>query len=247
MAILASPRDRLGAAFGAALLCHGALLWVERTPPRTPEPAAPASFTIGLTAPLQPLPVATPAMETPPPAQEAPQPAKAAPEAKQHAKESPALTDSSPAPPSAAPSASETPPVAAPGPALSDLLAAARRYSEAPEVRRLGPATVLSPAEDAYLRGWRTRIERLGTVNFPPEARRAAERAGGQATLRLRAELFRDGRLGDLAVVIGSGDAAVDQAALTLVRSAHPYLPFPQALSRHERLEIVRDFTFRLP
>jgi protein TonB len=182
-------------------------------------------------------------METPPPAQAAPQPAKAAPEATQHAKESPALDDGS----TAAPSASETPPVAAPGPALSDLLAAARRYSEAPEVRRLGPATVLSPAEDAYLRGWRTRIERLGTGNFPPEARRAAERAGGQATLRLRAELFRDGRLGDLAVVIGSGDAAVDQAALTLVRSAHPYLPFPQALSRHERLEIVRDFTFRLP
>lgn len=114
-------------------------------------------------------------------------------------------------------------------------------------MRRLSPATVLTPAEDAYLRGWRTRIERLGTVNFPPEARRAAERAGGQATLRLRAELHRDGRLGDLAVVIGSGDAAVDQAALTLVRSAHPYLPFPKALSRHERLEIVRDFTFRLP
>lgn len=243
MAILASPRDRLAAAFGAALLCHGALLWVERTPPRTPEPAAPASLTIGLTAPLQPLPAATLAAETPPPAQEAPQSAKAAPEATQHAKESLALDEGSTAPPSP----SETPPVAAPGPALSDLLAAARRYSEAPEVRRLGPATVLSPAEDAYLRGWRTRIERLGTVNFPPEARRAAERAGGQATLRLRAELHRDGRLGDLAVVIGSGDAAVDQAALTLVRSAHPYLPFPQALSRHERLEIVRDFTFRLP
>ena len=114
-------------------------------------------------------------------------------------------------------------------------------------MRHFGPATVLTPAEDAYLRGWRTRIERLGTVNFPPEARRAAERAGGKATLRLRAELTRDGRLEDLAVIIGSGDAAVDQAALTLVRSAHPYLPFPKALSRHERLEIVRDFTFRLP
>lgn len=243
MAILASPRDRLAAAFGAALLCHGALLWVERTPPQTPEPAAPASLTIGLTTPPQPMPAATPATETPPPAQDAPQPARAAPGATQPAKESPALADRATAPTTAP----ETPPVAAPGPALSDLLAAARRYSEAPEVRRLGPATVLSPAEDAYLRGWRTRIERLGTVNFPPEARRAAERAGGQATLRLRAELFRDGRLGDLAVVIGSGDAAVDQAALTLVRSAHPYLPFPQALSRHERLEIVRDFTFRLP
>lgn len=242
MAILASPRDRLAAAFGAALLCHGALLLVERVPPQTPEPAAPATLTIGLAAPLQPLTAATAATESPPPApaQEASQ---AAPTATRRAKESPALAERAIAPPRAP----EAPPVAAPGPALSDLLAAARRYSEGPEVRRLSPATVLTPAEDAYLRGWRTRIERLGTVNFPPEARRAAERAGGQATLRLRAELHRDGRLGDLAVVIGSGDAAVDQAALTLVRSAHPYLPFPKALSRHERLEIVRDFTFRLP
>ena len=244
MAILASPRDRLAAAFAAAVLCHGALLLLERAPAlEAPEPAAPTTLTIGLTTPPSADLAAPPKSESPgaapPSAQAAPQTARAASAATPQADESPSLTER--------PAAPRTPPRDAPGPALSDLLAAARSYSETPEVRRLGPATVLSPAEDAYLRGWRTRIERLGTVNFPPEARRAAERAGGQATLRLRAELFRDGRLGDLAVIIGSGDAAVDQAALTLVRSAHPYLPFPKALRDHDRLEIVRDFTFRLP
>ena len=242
MAILASPRDRLAAAFAAALLCHGALLLLERAPAKA-APAAPATLTIGLTAPPR-LPLAAPPeaesrVEADPSTQAPPQAAKTAPAAMTPTDESSALAQRSATP--------RTPPRDAPGPALSDLLAAARSYSETPEVRRLGPATVLSPAEDAYLRGWRTRIERLGTVNFPPEARRAAERAGGQATLRLRAELFRDGHLGDLAVIIGSGDAAVDQAALTLVRSAHPYLPFPKALRDHDRLEIVRDFTFRLP
>lgn len=242
MAILASPRDRLAAAFAAALLCHGVLLLLERAPAKA-APGAPATLTIGLTTPPRPELLEPPELESPgaagPLAQAAPQTARAASAATPQADESPSLTER--------PAAPRTPPRDAPGPALSDLLAAARSYSETPEVRRLGPATVLSPAEDAYLRGWRTRIERLGTVNFPPEARRAAERAGGQATLRLRAELFRDGRLGDLAVIIGSGDAAVDQAALTLVRSAHPYLPFPKALRDHDRLEIVRDFTFRLP
>ena len=244
MAILASPRDRLAAAFAAAVLCHGALLLLERAPAlEAPEPAAPTTLTIGLTTPPSADLTAPPKSESsgaaPPSAQAVPRAAQAAPAAMPLANESPPLTERSAAP--------QTPPRDASGPALSDLLAAARSYSETPEVRRLGPATVLSPAEDAYLRGWRTRIERLGTVNFPPEARRAAERAGGQATLRLRAELFRDGHLGDLAVIIGSGDAAVDQAALTLVRSAHPYLPFPKALRDHDRLEIVRDFTFRLP
>ena len=247
MAILASPRDRLVAAFAAALLCHGALLLLERAPAlEASEPAAPTTLTIGLTTPPSADLAAPPKSESPgaapPSAQAVPQAAPAAqtaPAAVPLANESPPLAERSAAP--------QTPPRDASVPALSDLLAAARSYSETPEVRRLGPATVLSPAEDAYLRGWRTRIERLGTVNFPPEARRAAERAGGQATLRLRAELFRDGHLGDLAVIIGSGDAAVDQAALTLVRSAHPYLPFPKALRDHDRLEIVRDFTFRLP
>ena len=242
MAILASPRDRLAAAFAAALLCHGVLLLMERAPAEA-APAAPATLTIALTTAPRPELAEPPEPEPPgagdPSAQAIPQTARAASAATAQADESPSLTEGATAP--------RTPPRAAPGPALSDLLAAARSYSETPEVRRLGPATVLSPAEDAYLRGWRTRIERLGTVNFPPEARRAAERAGGQATLRLRAELFRDGHLGDLAVIIGSGDAAVDQAALTLVRSAHPYLPFPKALRDHDRLEIVRDFTFRLP
>jgi len=244
MATLASPRDRLVAAFAAALLCHGALLLLERAPAlEAPEPAAPTTLTIGLTTPPSADLAAPREAESPreadPSKQAPPQAAKTAPAATPPTDESSALAQRSAAP--------RTPPRDAPGPALSDLLAAARSYSETPEVRRLGPATVLSPVEDAYLRGWRTRIERLGTVNFPPEARRAAERAGGQATLRLRAELFRDGHLGDLAVIIGSGDAAVDQAALTLVRSAHPYLPFPKALRDHDRLEIVRDFTFRLP
>ena len=244
MATLASPRDRLVAAFAAALLCHGALLLLERAPAlEAPEPAAPTTLTLGLTTPPSADLAAPREAESPreadPSKQAPPQAAKTAPAATPPTDESSALAQRSATP--------RTPPRDAPGPALSDLLAAARSYSETPEVRRLGPATVLSPAEDAYLRGWRTRIERLGTVNFPPEARRAAERAGGQATLRLRAELFRDGHLGDLAVIIGSGDAAVDQAALTLVRSAHPYLPFPKALRDHDRLEIVRDFTFRLP
>ena len=246
MAILASPQNRLAAAFGAALLCHGALLMLERAPPQTPQPTAPGMLTISLTRSPQPMDAerAKPeslqeALPTVLDAPRLPKSGKAAPAATRQTGERPALAERSTAP--------GAPPAEAPRPALSDLLAAARRYSEAPEVRRLGPGTVLTPAEDAYLRGWRTRIERLGMVNFPPEARRAAERAGGQATLRLRAELHRDGRLGALAVVIGSGDAAVDQAALTLVRSAHPYLPFPKALSQHPRLEIVRDFNFRLP
>ena len=55
MAILASPQNRLAAAFGAALLCHGALLMLERAPPQTPQPTAPGMLTISLTRSPQPM------------------------------------------------------------------------------------------------------------------------------------------------------------------------------------------------
>ena len=109
-------------------------------------------------------------------------------------------------------------------PALSDLLAAARRYSEAPEVRRLGPGTVLTPAEDAYLRGAHPyRAPRHG--RFPGSAPRCRTGQGPGHPARRTPSRRPPGAL---AVVIGSGDAAVDQAALTLVRSAHPICPSPK-------------------
>ena len=172
MAILASPQNRLAATFGAAaLLCHGALLMLERAPPQAP----PQPYGPGTCPPsdgrLQPEGAERP---NPNPCGKRclrfwmPPDSKAAPAAtRQTGERQPWLS----APPPPEPRRRE-----AWRPALSDLLAAARSYSEAPEVRRLGPGTVLTPAEDAYLRGWRTRIERLGMVNFP--RKRAALQSG---------------------------------------------------------------------
>lgn len=217
---------RLALALVLALGCHGALV-LPLAPPLAATVAAPPPAT------RIPLQLRRASVPTPSPA--APRETSSAPKAV-----SPTPT------PATAPS-----PAAVPAPALQEatplaldaFLAAARRYSEDPErPRRLGPGSVLTATEAAYLRGWRERIERLGTLNFPPAARTAAV---GEVKLRLRAVLARDGRLEALSVVIGSGYPAVDAAALAIVRQAHPYLPFPHALGAQDRLEVVRDFTFR--
>ncbi len=221
---------RFALALGLALGCHGLLVLRLPSPLPVPVPAPPLASRIPLQ--LSPAPAPTPA---PAASAEATAGGRAAlaPAAKAQA-----LT------PEPLPPETPKPQAQAPVPfALDAFLAAARRYSEATEgPRRLGPGSVLTATEAAYLRGWRERIERLGTLNFPPAARAAAV---SEVKLRLRALLARDGRLEALSIVIGSGYPEVDAAAVAIVRQAHPYLPFPPAFGAQDRLEVVRDFTFR--
>lgn len=74
-----------------------------------------------------------------------------------------------------------------------------------------------------YLAGWKARMERLGTVNFPAAARRAGLK--GQPVLEVA--LAADGRLEEVRIVRSSGYPELDQAALNLVRLGSPFDPFP--------------------
>jgi protein TonB len=85
-------------------------------------------------------------------------------------------------------------------------------------------ASILAP----YLDGWRRKVERLGTLNYPSAARRS-ELSGSPV---IEVTLGRDGRLLDATVQRGSGYPEIDQAALDILRLASPFEPFPRALAR---------------
>jgi protein TonB len=78
-----------------------------------------------------------------------------------------------------------------------------------------------------YLDGWRRKIERLGTLNYPASALRGRRRAAPVIEVALRS----DGSLQSAAVQRGSGDVALDQAALNILRLASPFSPFPPELA----------------
>ena len=78
-----------------------------------------------------------------------------------------------------------------------------------------------------YLDGWRRKIERLGTLNYPVSALGGARRSAPVIEVALRA----DGSLQSAAVQRGSGDLALDQAALNILRLASPFNPFPPELA----------------
>lgn len=87
---------------------------------------------------------------------------------------------------------------------------------------------VATPSTEAsmlagYLDGWRRRVERIGTANFP--ARLLGDRARNRPTLEV--SIASDGRLDDIVVRRSSGDKALDQAALRILRLAAPFEPLP--------------------
>jgi protein TonB len=91
-----------------------------------------------------------------------------------------------------------------------------------------GPNTLRSILA-VYLSDWRNRVERIGTANFPREFL-----AGNHATRRptLEVTIAPDGSLTDIVVKQSSGDRAVDQAAVNILRLAAPFDALPQPVQR---------------
>ncbi len=85
-----------------------------------------------------------------------------------------------------------------------------------------------------YLDGWKRRIERVGTLNFPNEARRRSLSGNPVLEVAIRA----DGGLDQVVVRRSSGHRELDNAALGIVRLAAPFDPFPSAM--RERYPVLR-------
>lgn len=87
--------------------------------------------------------------------------------------------------------------------------------------------TTRESALAAYIVGWRQRVERVGTANFPLDFL-----DGGDATTQPIVEVTIDatGRLNDARLLRSSGSANLDQAALTILELAGPFDPLPEAI-----------------
>src|SRR5690348_3797228 len=83
-----------------------------------------------------------------------------------------------------------------------------------------------------YLVAWRTKIERLGTLNFP----QAAWRAPRTRNPDVEVVILADGTLESATIRRSSGSAKLDQAAVDILKLASPFDPFPKELSDHYRL-----------
>jgi protein TonB len=90
-----------------------------------------------------------------------------------------------------------------------------------------------------YLDAWRHKVERLGTLNFPQVARRPPGNPVLEVTLK------SDGSLGRAVVQRSSGRKEIDQAALSILRLASPFDPFPPDLRKeYTELRFAYEWQF---
>jgi protein TonB len=92
-----------------------------------------------------------------------------------------------------------------------------------------------------YIEDWRIKVERIGNLNYPEEARRQQIYGKLQLSVSIRA----DGSLESVEVSRTSGQRILDAAAMRIVKLAAPYAPLPPDITRDtDILTIVRTWTF---
>jgi protein TonB len=92
-----------------------------------------------------------------------------------------------------------------------------------------------------YLDAWRRKVERIGNINYPDEARRKKLYGNLVLLVALRA----DGTIYEIKVRRSSGHKILDDAAIRIVRLAAPYAPFPTEIRKEtDVLDITRTWQF---
>jgi protein TonB len=92
-----------------------------------------------------------------------------------------------------------------------------------------------------YIEDWRVKVERIGNLNYPEQARRQHLYGRLQLSVSIRA----DGSVESMEVSKSSGQRILDAAAMRIVKLAAPYAPLPPNIAKDtDILTITRTWTF---
>lgn len=113
-------------------------------------------------------------------------------------------------------------------------------YTRMPKQRYIS-ARSQSFRDAAYLEAWRQKIEKVGNLNYPEEAKR--QHLSG--SLILDVALNADGTVHNIELRHSSGYKLLDDAAIRIVRLAAPFAPFsPEMRTDTDILHITRTWQF---
>jgi len=92
-----------------------------------------------------------------------------------------------------------------------------------------------------YIEDWRVKVERIGNLNYPEQARK--QQIYGK--LQLSVSIRSDGSVESIEVSKSSGHRILDAAAMRIVKLAAPYSPLPPSITKDtDILTITRTWTF---
>ncbi|HET6805912.1 MAG TPA: TonB family protein [Frateuria sp.] len=114
-----------------------------------------------------------------------------------------------------------------------------QRYAKRP-IKKFLSANTAEGMYAAYLHGWFKRVERVGNLNYPEQARR--QHIHGD--LEVSVGLNRDGSIADIQIIRSSGSTVLDNAAKRIVHLSAPFPPWPQDKQGTTILYIDRVWEF---
>lgn len=114
-----------------------------------------------------------------------------------------------------------------------------QRYAKRPK-RKFVSASTREYAYATYLRGWVDRVERVGNLNYPDEARQ--RRIGG--LLVISVAIRRDGSVERADIIQSSRIPMLDAAALRIVKLSAPFAPLPRTSEDVDVLHVTRTWQF---
>ena len=113
--------------------------------------------------------------------------------------------------------------------------------AKGPRKRQITSASARQTRDAYYLDAWRRKVETVGNLNYPADARR--KQLYGE--LRLMVAVKADGSLSEVRLLKSSGFRVLDDAAIRIVQLAAPFAAFPPELRADtDVLEIVRTWRF---
>ncbi|MDJ0653086.1 MAG: energy transducer TonB [Xanthomonadales bacterium] len=93
----------------------------------------------------------------------------------------------------------------------------------------------------SYMQAWVAKVERIGNLNYPSEARRRDL----EGSLVLTVAISRDGSVESIDIIQPSGFPVLDDAAIRIVRLGAPYAPLPATMRESvDILHITRTWQF---
>jgi periplasmic protein TonB len=113
-------------------------------------------------------------------------------------------------------------------------------YQERPKKKFIG-ARAAEYRFAVYVDNWRMKVERIGTLNYPEEAKKNRIYGSLQLTVGIKA----DGEVESVEINRSSKSKVLDQAAIRIVRLAAPFDRFPDNIKADtDILYITRTWTF---
>lgn len=123
----------------------------------------------------------------------------------------------------------------------AELETAEQRYSERPKIRFIDALSAKSAVEARYIDNWTQRVEGIGNLNYPQQARQ--DRISGKLILNVLIDTA--GKVLRVRVAISSGSKVLDDAAVQIVKISSPFPAFPPEMRKiWDQMMITRTWSF---